>query len=51
MSGESSIELHFYISSREANAEALGKDISEHWSIESAPQAHEGFHNELKLCA
>lgn len=32
---ESSIELHFYISSREDNAEAFGRDIRDHWGIEN----------------
>jgi hypothetical protein len=29
----------------------FAKWVRQHWSIESAPQAHEGVHNELKLCA
>lgn len=32
---ETSVELHFYVSSREANAEALGRDIRDHWGIEN----------------
>jgi predicted transposase YbfD/YdcC len=32
---ESSVELRFYISSREANAESLGKGIRSHWGVEN----------------
>lgn len=32
---KSTIELRFYISSREANAESQGKDIREHWGVEN----------------
>src|SRR5271166_6513305 len=30
---------------------ALPNRVRSHWGIESAPQAHEGVRNELKLCA
>jgi len=32
---KSTMELRFYISSREANAEAQGRDIRQHWGIEN----------------
>jgi len=32
---ESSVELRFYISSKEANAEVLGKGIRSHWGVEN----------------
>lgn len=32
---KSSVELRFYISSREANAEELGKGIRSHWGVEN----------------
>ena len=35
MNAQTSIELRFYISSRAANAELLGKDIRSHWGIEN----------------
>jgi predicted transposase YbfD/YdcC len=35
LNGHSSTELRFYISSREANAEAMGKSIRSHWGIEN----------------
>jgi predicted transposase YbfD/YdcC len=40
-----------YISSRRASSKDFAKWVRQHWSIESAPQAHEGVRNELKLCA
>ena len=51
VNAQSSTELRFYISSRDANAESLGKGIREHWGVESAPQAHKGEKHELSLCA
>jgi len=35
INGVKSVELRYYISSREANAEALGKGIRGHWGIEN----------------
>jgi predicted transposase YbfD/YdcC len=35
MNEKTSTELRFYISSREANAEAMGRDIRSHWGIEN----------------
>lgn len=35
INGESSTELRFYISSRDSDAELLGKGIREHWGIEN----------------
>jgi len=35
VSAQSSIELRFYISSRAANAELLGKGIRDHWGVEN----------------
>ena len=32
---KSTTELRFYISSRKANAEALGRDVREHWGVEN----------------
>lgn len=32
---KSTVELRFYISSREANAETQGRDIREHWGVEN----------------
>jgi predicted transposase YbfD/YdcC len=40
----------FYISSRVGSAEEFGRWIRGQWSIESAPQAHEGVRYEL-ICA
>lgn len=35
LNSESSIELRFYISSCDSNAEALGKGIRDHWGVEN----------------
>ena len=35
VNAQSSTEIRFYISSREANAESLGKGIRDHWGIEN----------------
>ncbi len=35
INSQTSVELRFYISSRAANAELLGKDIRSHWGIEN----------------
>lgn len=35
INAESSVELRFYISSREAHAESLGKGIRTHWGVEN----------------
>jgi predicted transposase YbfD/YdcC len=35
VNAQSSVELRFYISSREANAESLGKSIRSHWGVEN----------------
>ena len=49
--GKKTSEIRYYFSSRKATAKEFAGWIRGHWSIESAPQAHEGVRNELKFCA
>jgi len=51
VAGKKTSEIRYYFSSRKATAKQFAEWIRDHWSIESAPQAHEGVRNELKLCA
>lgn len=44
-------ESRYYITSSAMGVTEAALAIRRHWAIESAPQAHEGVHNELKLCA
>ena len=49
--GKTEKNTQYYISSRIGSAKQFADWIRNHWSIESAPQAHKGVRNELKLCA